>query len=816
MNMRQLALTLFLSLGLFLLSNSAGAQQIEIKGPKNGNSELSGTTYGPVIPADTLWRIASRYRQNKNLSVYQVMQGIYQLNPNAFEDNNFNHLKDGSILNLPSERYIARINGEQARIKAEKDDSNWSSIVQNGQPDTAVKARSSGAVSKDDLSETKQVIEDRLSELDAEQNRQFMAIRQQFSESISAVQSVLGENRQLLERLDGVDQDISELKGRVDVEIQTQMDQMLELQNELLVISKDAEMTRRTESEKTSFDWLTNPITLIAITVLLSLSLLAAFAIWLVRRNKDSEINEMTLTDDESHAAALEQSDEMDELADALSNELSDELVDSDEEDLFADEELLDDVLSEELKESLDEAADDDFESFDDLGDENLEPIIEASDDSDDELLEQEDLDSLFDEDDELLAQIDEGADVPEEADELLASTPAEEATAVADDSEEIDEPIKAAVEEVKPIVDDEQDKPEISIDELLDQPEIELPDSVIEANSDVMNDEMLQNLDKEISQQNKQLDSVADNLLSEIEQLEQMGGLLDGVEDESESDDPESSEPVDSNKQHAIQELESVTDDIEDDMSDELLASLDDEIPTLDDIDSDSDNGFDDNELEEALKTFDEDAFDSDSLDEEQNSESKKSAVELDDLPGLGDWLTDEGQPENKAIDELESSSFDELLDGIEEDDESLAEETLSTGTDENNIDESGLDFDALLTDIDTTETLESDKKVTETDESKFVDVEDLINESDEADEEPVEKKLNLDAAFSSYEGLPGETQMVDVDGDQGMGAKLDLAQAYIETDEIEAAKSLLEEVVDKGDESQQLEAKELLATFS
>lgn len=824
MNLRQLALTLFVSLGLFLLSTSAGAQQIEIKGPKNGNSELSGSTYGPVTPADTLWRIASRYRQNKNLSVYQIMQGIYQLNPDAFEDNNFNHLKDGSILNLPSERYIARIDGEQARIKAESDDSNWSSITQTGEPEAATKSRSSGVASKDDLSETKQVIEDKLSELDAEQNRQFMAIRQQFSESISAVQSVLGENRQLLERLDGVDQDISELRGKVDVEIQTQMDQMLELQNELLKISKDADLKRQTESAKSSLDWLTDPIILIALTVLLSLSLLAAFAFWLVRKSRANDSGEMVLSDEESHAAALEQSDEMDELAEALSNELSDELVDSEEEDLFADEELLDDVLSEELKESLDETADDDFENFDDLGDENLEPIIEESDDADvseDELLEQEDLDSLFDEDDDLLAQIDEDAedettseksiDTVDDADELLASTPVEDETAVVEESEEIDEIIEDVTDEVIPIVEDEQDKPEISIDELLEQPEIELPDSVIEANSDLMNDEMLQNLDKEISQQNEQLDSVADNLLSEIEQLEQMSGLLDGLEEE-----PESEEPLETNKQHSIQELESVTDDIEDDFNDDLvtndepaddlLASLDDDIPTLSDIDSE----FDDNELEEALKTFDEDIIDSDSTDQEQSSDSTKPAVELDDLPGLGDWLTDGDQPETEAIDELESSSFDELLDSIEEDEQPLTED--GTTTDEQNVDESGLDFDALLTDIETTETLESEKTIAEIDESKFVDVEDLINESEEADEEQIEKKLNLEAAFSSYEGLPSETEMIDVDGDKGIGAKLDLAQAYIETDEIDAAKTLLQDVIDNGDDAQRIEAKELL----
>ncbi len=889
MNVRTLALALLIFLGLICLGSGAVAQEVQIKGPKNGSAELSGTTYGPVTPSDTLWRIASRYRQNKNLSVYQVMQGIYQLNPEAFDDNNFNHLIDGSILNLPSERYIARIDPEQARLKAENDDASWPGIAQQGDIGAAI-SKPSGVASKDDLSETKQVIEEKLTELDAQQNRQFMAIRKQFAESINSVQSLLNENKKLLERLDGVDQDIADLRGRVDVEIQTQMDQMLELQNELLAISRDAESQRRAESQKSSLDWLTDPITLIALTVLLSLSLLAGFALWLVRRNSSSDTSEMTLSDDQAHAASLEQSDEMDDLADALSDELSDDLSDSSDDDLFADEELLDDVLSEELKESLDER-EEDLENFDDLGDENLEPIVEESTDSEDGLLEQEDLDSLFDEEDELLAQIDEDPDeetspeppsepepepeaepeLTDDVDELVAAAPVEEDPQVEDPIKE-DEP---EAKEISSVVEDEE-KPEISIDELLEQPEIELPDSVLDADADSLDDEMLQNLDKEIASQNNQLDKMTDNLLNEIEQLEQMGGLLDGLEDESEEEVPESNE---SSKQHAIQELDEVaegieqqaiediafeetqedetqedensvddiesesvsealsTDDVQvsedaseeadkqasedfanevledfqsedissEDESQDPLASLDDDIPTLSDVEDE----FNDKELEEALKTFDEDVIDSDFLDDEGAEFDSESNVELDDLPGLGDWLTEDSKAETAEINELENSSFDELLDGIEDDIE--LPESSTSAADEKSLDDSGLDFDALLTDIDSMDSMDSDTLEKEVDESKFVDVEDLISES-EQEEEQAEKKLDLESAFGSHEKL-SEEDMVDVDGDQGIGAKLDLAQAYLETEEIDAAIPLLEDVLDKGDEAQQREAQELLS---
>lgn len=75
-------LLIFLLL-LTAIPDSGEAQEREtaIRGPKGATSQFSGNVYGPIDDNDTLWRIADRYRQNKNLSVYQVMVAIYELNP---------------------------------------------------------------------------------------------------------------------------------------------------------------------------------------------------------------------------------------------------------------------------------------------------------------------------------------------------------------------------------------------------------------------------------------------------------------------------------------------------------------------------------------------------------------------------------------------------------------------------------------------------------------------------------------------------------------------------------------------------------------
>ena len=101
---------------------SAQSTNLIIKGPRDAQDQYSGAVYGPIDASDTLWRIATRYRQNPDLSIYQVMVGIYELNPEAFERENLNLLVDGAILRLPSERYVARIDVDQARERAENDD----------------------------------------------------------------------------------------------------------------------------------------------------------------------------------------------------------------------------------------------------------------------------------------------------------------------------------------------------------------------------------------------------------------------------------------------------------------------------------------------------------------------------------------------------------------------------------------------------------------------------------------------------------------------------------------------------------------------
>ena len=96
---------------------------------------------------------------------------------------------------------------------------------------------------------------------------------------------------------------------------------------------------------------------------------------------------------------------------------------------------------------------------------------------------------------------------------------------------------------------------------------------------------------------------------------------------------------------------------------------------------------------------------------------------------------------------------------------------------------------------------------------ETGFKGIDELLAEADSSSEkdEPYQG-LSFDVGLDEFpEVLPGQ-QGVDVDADGGIGAKLDLARAYLEIDDKPSAIELLNEVLAQGNDDQQAEAERLL----
>ena len=146
-----------------------------------------------------------------------------------------------------------------------------------------------------------------------------------------------------------------------------------------------------------------------------------------------------------------------------------------------------------------------------------------------------------------------------------------------------------------------------------------------------------------------------------------------------------------------------------------------------------------------------------------------------------------------------------------IEEDEqEAQSVETEKAQEDDLKLDNPDLDLAALLSDVDS----ESDAQTPPED---FLDVEALMDDGDDADAiDPDSQALDLDVSLSDFTGVSDEDTVIDIDKDAGQNANLDLARAYIEMDDVDAAKELLEEVMKEGSEEQKQEAAAIIANIA
>ncbi len=936
----------------------AHAQQVEIKGPRDASSQYSDATYGPIKSSDTLWAIASRYqRQYPQVSVYQVMQAIYQLNPAAFDDNNVNHMLDGSVLRMPALAYVARIDAAQAQQKIEADEKAWQAETAKSR---GIEIRKSPEMIA--LEQNNQALNQKLAAIDSEQTRQFEMLRDQFGQSISNIEALLQQNRQVTQRLEKVDAELEALRGRLgkDGDVERQLSELASAQQNLLAQLEESKQAEQTRAEQANRGW-DIPWWMLGVT-LLSITLLGAlFFMWRKMSGKPEaeKVTEQTspeISDTPSAVVTDSVSDDPLPEDDMTLDGLDDDLI---EDDLFGSDQIMESGLEDDNSAELDTIADDLIDEEPIIDDSASESEELTDPDVSDDLIDGGDLDDLFDSEEELLAP-----EAPAQTDEIV-----EQSTAGPDEPEDSETPEEDSVE-LQVLGDESEEQQDISITDE-DLTDIEM---MPVTDKSAVSDEKLDNLGEEIDKNSVEIDQLADQLINDLDSFDEMQSLLPDENDDSGTADEEAAiqddddvlsddlldELIAENQQDAPEADDSVPDDVganaaseqqssdldtdedyisgqddelTDDLLDELIAenapeenneasepvSMDDdpEQQADDELTDDlldeliAEHGTENDELDELdaspqddLSSVDDeldDVISDELLDEliaenqaenDSNSESADSDDETrDEGPQTADQLLDdiesqltgdddldaalqelglEEQPQEKPapvptdldellseseqddvldaltaeaeseeddgedqqlIDELESSSFDDLLNDIPElgmgDEE---EDTIEPGqTPDNseeyqqanslNSDDAGvsdtdaptpgaptpgapdlgnpdLDLEALLQDAD--------------DDQDYVDVASLLEESDDGDQDLPE--LNIDLEDLGFESVIAEEESAEPIGSDETDGQLDLAIAYMEMGDNELAKEILQQLSEQADGQTADEAKRLL----
>ena len=84
----------------------------------------SGAEYGPVQRNETLYRIAERVRPDGSVTTNQVMMALFHANPGAF-DGNINRLRAGAILRVPPRQEIGGVAAREATAEVRRHMDDW-------------------------------------------------------------------------------------------------------------------------------------------------------------------------------------------------------------------------------------------------------------------------------------------------------------------------------------------------------------------------------------------------------------------------------------------------------------------------------------------------------------------------------------------------------------------------------------------------------------------------------------------------------------------------------------------------------------------
>jgi len=727
---------LIISICCFSLPTSAEDDGIRIRGPKSTDA-FPYDRYGPITSKDTLWNIALKVRPDPRLSVYQVMQALYENNPNAFKENNLNHMISGQYLKLPSIDVIRAINPDIAQQKSRSDDKAWQQKVAKVVKVTPKKIPNpeEASVNKKDLDAAKSEINTQLQTIDNTQQQRLATIQNDVLDSIDGLQSLLKENEALRERLTSFNDQLGIMQSEVakSKEIKVQMDDMISLQQELLTKAEAREQALLLEKQKAELEegnLMSSSWFIALMATLPALLVLSLVAILFRRKNnkdsnedvvpdkaeksvevkektpptKEAEDNELTLEDELSLDDELSLEDEL-SLDDELSIDLSEN--DEDHEDLFSDDL---DALDEDVIQLDDDL--DDLDELEDIALDNNEETIALDDDQiegeplEGGQLDQSDLDSLFagledevDNSEEIALDSDEIA--LDELDTLLSEGKTSEsektdagAETVLNDDEDIDSLLDAAAES-----NDIDDNPTTDISEVSEPDDI---DALLDA----------------VSETKDSSDDPASIDVSDPDDIDALLDSINGADEPSTATDNDTNANVDEN-------AESNADIADPDDIDALLDSI---------------NGADEPSSDNNIKAIDNDNT--------EDAESNADIADPDDIDALLDSINGADEPSSdndtiasvdENIEDAESNvdiadpdDIDALLDSINSADEPSSDNDTFASVDENIEDaESNVDIadpddiDALLDSINGADEPSSDNNTKAIDDDNTEDAE-------------------------------------------------------------------------------------------
>ncbi len=199
--------------------------------------------YGPVMANESLWRIASETKP-QGATVEQMMMALQRKNPQAFTRQNVNNLKRGSILRMPTQEEIDLLSVREARAEFSNQVAAWkadratvAATDTGGGPEAATDKKQSPPASKLELASVRPEGEgkggvsegDGTEEITSRLENELILAREQF-------ESAKQERNDLSSQVSQLESQLTDLENLLVV----RNEQLARLQNELSQSEVDA------------------------------------------------------------------------------------------------------------------------------------------------------------------------------------------------------------------------------------------------------------------------------------------------------------------------------------------------------------------------------------------------------------------------------------------------------------------------------------------------------------------------------------------------------------------------------------------------
>lgn len=803
------------------------AQPVESAAPvSNIRTRANPESQVYVDVNDTLWNIAKRSRPNASVTEAQMMLALQRKNPEAFEGNNVNRLKAGVVLDIPSLEEIQALTPKQANEEFWRQTQAW----KQGRTATPAAPQIDGAMDKQAapekkdeevvasqgrgqlkiVSPAKQDSENTESEVaggteaQAQANAELIARNQlleaELAAALESVDQIQRENEELTGRVDALAQQMESLQRLLELKDQ----QLAELQAELEAAKAQPVPAPAPAPPKPGFMEQFGLYVYGGAAALVAL--LAGLLLMLRRKKKDAEPEIDEVAEEVAAVAEPEAPEEAESAEEVAAEETVEETADA-----------VEDVVEEISDEDLDDL------------DLDLDMDLDEVDSAEDSTIDDDEFDLGLDdlEEDELTQ--------PEVIDEEVVAEMAEDSAA-----EDVDDALDSILgEEPEAVIEAEEESVADDLDSLLAEVDGEIEKDELEfdltaAEDSDASDEVVDDLDALLAEvdsndeaelefdlsESTESDEVAEDIADDLDSLLADSETADDAElefdlSEMVSAEEDASETADAASAADETDLEfdldePVTEVVADDMSEVSVDEVDeadlDELAVDDLLELEADNS--DEPVSEPAAEEDEALADLEALLDEADAESPEesaavasdaqsefadledllnegageeaeadsAADDLDSLLAEADAEVQPAQPDPAELSELHPE-LESMLDDLEGEDVVLEEQVLSSGA-EDAADDLDVELDSEL--------------------------EALLSEA--GDDEVALDAVEDDDAFDGLNLLEGADEVE---------TKLDLARAYIDMEDIDGAKDILQEILKEGSDAQQQEANNLLGSL-